>query len=222
MPSARVEPPATARVEPQVAGLASSPSTAPSAAHTVPATETVAATTQPSVPAVPVAPLQPTASASPLTVTLAMPAPATPAPATPQAAFAAQVSPTLFTLAGAKAGEHVMTINVAPDNLGPVTVRAHVTVDTVRVELFAPTDAGRDALRAILPDLRRDLAGSGLHTNLELSSHNEASDSGSDPSRQKTPAPHARVPLEREGEPAAEPGTRPHRIPSTSTIDVLA
>ncbi len=63
-----------------------------------------------------------------------------------------------------------MTVHVTPDNLGPVTVRAHVGGEGVRVELFAPTDAGRDALRSILPELRRDLGGAGLSGTLDLSS----------------------------------------------------
>ncbi len=66
-----------------------------------------------------------------------------------------------------------MTVHVTPDTLGPVTVRAHVGAEGVRVELFAPTDAGRDALRAILPDLRRDFSGSGLSGSLDLSSQNQ-------------------------------------------------
>ncbi|MGN6759985.1 MAG: flagellar hook-length control protein FliK [Leifsonia sp.] len=68
-----------------------------------------------------------------------------------------------------------MTVHVTPDTLGPVTVRAHVGSEGVRVELFAPTDAGRDALRAILPDLRRDLSGAGLSGTLDLSSQSQPS-----------------------------------------------
>jgi len=72
----------------------------------------------------------------------------------------------------------VLTLSVTPDNLGPVTVRAHVSAAGVRVELFAPNDMGRDALRAILPDLRRDLAGTGMNANLQLSSNNQPTGSG--------------------------------------------
>jgi flagellar hook-length control protein FliK len=71
-----------------------------------------------------------------------------------------------------------MTLSVTPDNLGPVTVRAHVSAAGVRVELFAPNDMGRDALRAILPELRRDLAGTGMNANLQLSSNNHPTGSG--------------------------------------------
>lgn len=101
---------------------------------------------------------------------------ATAAPSSPQPqTLGAQLARPVFTLAAAGRGEHVMTVHVTPDNLGPVTVRAHVGVDGVRVELFAPTDAGRDALRAILPDLRRDLGSTGLTGTLDLSSQNQPS-----------------------------------------------
>jgi flagellar hook-length control protein FliK len=66
-----------------------------------------------------------------------------------------------------------MTLSVTPDDLGPVTIRAHVGADGVRVELFAPNDAGREALRAILQDLKRDLASAGLGADLDLSSQNQ-------------------------------------------------
>ncbi|GAA1136067.1 hypothetical protein GCM10009672_01250 [Nesterenkonia lutea] len=65
-------------------------------------------------------------------------------------------------LASGPAGEKVLTVNIAPENLGPVTVRANITGDAMRIELFTPQDAGREALRGMLTDLRRDLAGLGL------------------------------------------------------------
>lgn len=96
-----------------------------------------------------------------------------------------------------------MTVHVTPDTLGPVTVRAHVGTDGVRVELFAPTDGGRDALRAILPDLRRDLNGAGLSGSLDLSSQNQpqADDQRNAESRQGSGATASRA------EPAADPRT---------------
>ncbi|MEB0305800.1 hypothetical protein QN345_10850, partial [Cryobacterium sp. 10I1] len=66
---------------------------------------------------------------------------------------------------------------VNPDNLGPVIVRAHIGGSAIRVELFAPTDLGRDALRAILPELRRDLAQGGTDTRLDLSGNSQPDDS---------------------------------------------
>jgi flagellar hook-length control protein FliK len=156
----------------------------------------------PALSATPIAPAAPAASV----------APAQPVPLAPQ------VAAPLFTLIGAKPGEHVLTIKVTPDNLGPVTVRAHVTADNVRVELFAPNDAGRDALRAILPDLRRDLAGSGLNANLDLSSQNQAPDP-------EAPVPDAqRERRSTDGDPTTDQPTdaRPRTFGSTSIIDVLA
>jgi hypothetical protein len=76
----------------------------------------------------------------------------------------------VFTLASAGRGEHTVTVAVNPENLGPVTVQAHISASGVRVELFAASPDGRDVLRQILPDLKRDLAGSGLNATLDLSS----------------------------------------------------
>lgn len=136
------------------------------AGEAVPAAATSSPVTPPGAPAVAPAPTVQLVSpaASPAVSPAAQP---TPAP------LAAQVAAPLFTLAAAGRGEHVLTISVTPDSLGPVTVRAHVTGEGVRVELFAPTDLGRDALRAILPELRRDLAGAGLGGTLDLSQQNE-------------------------------------------------
>lgn len=63
-----------------------------------------------------------------------------------------------------------MTVHVTPENLGPVTVRAVITGDDVRIEMFAPSETGREALRQILTELRRDIAGAGLAAALDLSS----------------------------------------------------
>lgn len=142
------------------------------AAPTAPRTEPLPA----SAPAV-AAPAQATPAVAPQPP--AATAPVAPAPAPAPAAHTAtptldtQLARPVFTLATAGRGEHVMTVHVTPDTLGPVTVRAHVGTEGVRVELFAPTDAGRDALRAILPDLRRDFSGSGLSGSLDLSSQNQ-------------------------------------------------
>ncbi|WP_104128463.1 flagellar hook-length control protein FliK [Cryobacterium sp. Y57] len=135
----------------------------------------------------------------------------------------AQIMKPLFSLATAAPGEHVLTISVSPDNLGPVTVRAHVTGEGIRVELFAPTDLARDALRVILPDLRRDLAGSGLSAQLNLSSDSQAGDpsatrqprSEADGRNSDARSPDGRAPdIPRE--------QRPPQFGSTHTIDVLA
>ncbi len=97
----------------------------------------------------------------------------------PQPALTPQLAAPLFSLATAAPGEHVMTLRVAPDDLGPLTVRAHIDAAGVRIELFAPGDAGRDAVRHVLPELRRSLEDSGA--SLSLSSQNSPPDAGKDP-----------------------------------------
>src|SRR5439155_9100460 len=72
--------------------------------------------------------------------------------------LAAQLAPPITALAAAAAGEHVVTVRVTPENLGLVTIHAHVAEGSMKVELFAADSRGRDALAGMLPDLRRDLA----------------------------------------------------------------
>lgn len=93
-----------------------------------------------------------------------------PTAATPRA-VAAQVSPAVVSIAQRPAGTHQLTMTVNPESLGPVTVRAHISQrGEVQVELLGATDAGRDALRTIAADLRRDLAAVMPNATLSLSS----------------------------------------------------
>ena len=137
--------------------------------------------------------------------TIALPA-STPTP------LAAQVVRPLFTLAAAGAGEHTLSISVTPDNLGPVLVRAQISAGSMRLELFAPTDAAREALRLILPDLRRDLAGGGLPASLDLSSRSQPGDPGQSGAQDRAAAG--------QGNPGhgADAG-RPHDRPRTAVPD---
>ena len=64
-----------------------------------------------------------------------------------------------------------MTLQVTPEDLGPMTVRAHIDAAGVRIELFAPGDAGREAIRGILPELRKELADAGFGASLDVSEH---------------------------------------------------
>ncbi|MET3809245.1 flagellar hook-length control protein FliK [Arthrobacter sp. UYEF3] len=111
-------------------------------------------------------------------------APQATAPA-PQPALQPQLAKPLFTLAGAPHGQHIMTLKVTPEDLGPLTVRAHIDGAGVRIELFAPGDTGREALRGILPELRKELANSGFGASLDVSDHNgppgRGQDRGQDP-----------------------------------------
>ncbi|MDQ1528545.1 MAG: flagellar hook-length control protein FliK [Actinomycetota bacterium] len=98
---------------------------------------------------------------------------APPVAATPQS-LADQLVRPILTLQTAPTGSHVLTINVAPESLGPVTVQAHLSSDGIRVELIAPTDQAREALKAILPDLKRDLSQGGMNATLSVAEHGGA------------------------------------------------
>lgn len=143
--------------------------------------------------------------------------------------FAAQLARPMISLAAGPPGEHVVTVRVTPENLGPVTVRAHIGSDGVRIELFAPTDVGRAAVHAVLPDLRRDLAGTGLEASLDLS------DRGAPPHDPATPedAGHRGPGGRRDDMPAGGSGAAPAalrtpapaHLPSlipSARLDVLA
>ncbi|RAN78757.1 hypothetical protein B5P43_16280 [Bacillus sp. SRB_336] len=109
----------------------------------------------------------------PATQPAAAPALAASAATAPQAApppLTEQLARPIFQLATGQAGQRVMTVQVVPQSLGPVTVSAHLGADGLRIELAAATDAGRDGLRLILTELRRDLAGQGVASSLSLSS----------------------------------------------------
>jgi flagellar hook-length control protein FliK len=81
-----------------------------------------------------------------------------------------QLSGQLTSLRQLPHGEHVLTLTVNPETFGPVRVIAHITHDGVSLQLFGASDQARAALKDALPDLRRDLAGTGLQSSLELGS----------------------------------------------------
>ena len=102
-------------------------------------------------------------------------------PAQPPAPLATQLSGQLMSLRQLPQGDHVMTLTVNPDTFGPVRVVAHISADGVHLELFGASEQARAALRAALPDLRRDLAGAGLDSRLDL-----GAESNSDGRQQST------------------------------------
>ncbi|WP_395640956.1 flagellar hook-length control protein FliK, partial [Pseudolysinimonas sp.] len=125
-------------------------------------------------------------------------------------------------------GTHVVTVHVTPDELGPVTVRAVVTDGALDVQLTVSTDAARDALRAILPDLRRDLSSGGAPAQLQLAdaaSDGPAADRGST-ERQAERGTDGRTRGGRadSGTSSAEPAaaSRPVLAPGHTALDVLA
>jgi flagellar hook-length control protein FliK len=117
-----------------------------------------ASTTTATPPAQPATSVAPTVAASPVA---AQSAPA----------LLDQIARPIFTLRSAAPGEHVLTLNVAPEAIGPVTVRAHIGSGDLRVQLIAPNDESSAALNAILPDLKRDLAQGGINASVTIHQH---------------------------------------------------
>ncbi len=66
-------------------------------------------------------------------------------------------------------GVHRLTVNLHPVDLGPVQVIAEIRNGAVNVQLSGATDAGNEALRNAMDDLRRELEQSGFsNTTLDL------------------------------------------------------
>lgn len=154
----------------------------------------------------------------------ATPGAATPGPQADPAKLLPQVSGPLFSLAAGEPGRHVMTLRLSPEDLGPLTVRAHIDGAGVRIELFAPGEAGREAVRSILPELRRGLGESGFGASLDLSEHNAPADAGASGSdaRDRRPAGSPALPRGSDGEPVRLPRTAvvlPRS--STTSLDIL-
>lgn len=172
--------PGTALAEGSTSGIArteTAPAAASAAAPGAPPADALAATGN-AAAATPVS--QPTSSAA------AAPQPAAPAAPQPGATLQPQLAKPLFTLAGAPQGQHIMTLQVTPEDLGPMTVRAHIDAAGVRIELFAPGDAGREAIRGILPELRKELADAGFGASLDVSEHSGPGNTARDGTGQDT------------------------------------
>lgn len=136
----------------------------------------------------------------------------------------------IASLAAGPNGERTLSVNIAPEALGPITVKAVLGGEGIRMELSAPTDAGREALRAMLPELRRELAATGsgtimLSTGTDSSStpggHTGSQNAGGGDARSFTgaPAPGLRT----RGEPAPETPGRETTLAlhDTSHLDVM-
>lgn len=201
----------TPRVQPPTGTASLRPTAAPAPA----------ATDGRSDPLVPAAPLAvqstPSAPAAPVA------APAQPAaPAAPP--LQQQLAAPVITLARADNGDHTVIVRVAPDDLGPVTVHARVSDSGVHIELFAPNDAGRDAIRQVLPDLRRDVNATTANGSVSVSDQNapSADSSGrerawSAPRDTVESRPHAQA----EETPVPSAGTRPSAIASAHALDIV-
>jgi flagellar hook-length control protein FliK len=59
-------------------------------------------------------------------------------------------------------GSHQLTLRLAPEHLGPVTVTAAVRAGTVHLSLVPGTGAGHEALRGAVAELQADLTAAGF------------------------------------------------------------
>uniref|UniRef100_UPI0021D7D258 flagellar hook-length control protein FliK n=1 Tax=Cellulomonas sp. RIT-PI-Y TaxID=3035297 RepID=UPI0021D7D258 len=103
--------------------------------------------------------------------------------------LAGKIAEQLPGLKAAGPGRHVLSLTVTPEHFGKVQVVAHIGPESVRVELVGATDAARDSLRAALPDLRRDLAQSGLSSDVQLGDPGSGSADDRGASQQATRSP---------------------------------
>jgi hypothetical protein len=115
---------------------------------------------------------QPAAPAAPAAG--APPPAATPTPLPPAAAqLAMRIAPLRLDADGI----HRLTVNLHPADLGPVQVVAEIRNGDISVQLTGSTDAGTDAIRNALDDLRRELEDSGFgNCTLDLRQGNAQQD----------------------------------------------
>jgi flagellar hook-length control protein FliK len=101
------------------------------------------------------------APAAPVAVTTAV-APTAAPDRTPS--HAAQLAQHIVPLKNGVDGVHRLTVHLNPVDFGPISVTAEVRNGEIHVQLAGATDAGREALRAALPELRQELEQSGTST----------------------------------------------------------
>ncbi|GAA0418616.1 flagellar hook-length control protein FliK [Actinoplanes campanulatus] len=90
------------------------------------------------------------------------PAPQAPPPATPSP-YAAQLATRIIPLRLDADGVHRLTVHLHPADLGPVQVVAEIRNGDINVRLTGGTEAGTEALRQSLDDLRRQLNEAGFN-----------------------------------------------------------
>ena len=122
------------------------------------------------------APAAGVATAAPTTTA---PVPALPAPSinAPRPVHVAhQVATQVAVLATAPNGVHTMTIQITPDNLGPIQVQVTLVDGVVDMSVLTALEVGRDTIAQAAPELRRYLEAVGLTcNNVEVDLDNDQS-----------------------------------------------
>ncbi len=123
-----------------------------------------------------------------------------PAPSGAAPAPAAQVLAHLVPLRRGPDGVHRLTVHLHPEELGQISIIAELRRGDLSVRLAGATEAGREALRVALPELRRELSDAGFGSST-LDLMRDAPEHGP-PGRQQPTLP-------RPGNETARPGGDP-------------
>ncbi|MFC0249939.1 hypothetical protein ACFFIO_15635 [Citricoccus parietis] len=177
-PAAAATAPATATASVTATATASATRSTPASQQSSPASATAGSQSTTTAPAAPITAAPITAAAVPATAaTATVPAPSaeSAAPAPSVRAWTVQQLSTPVVQAAGRAvslpdGTHLATVRISPEALGPVTLEATSRDGAIRLEITAATEAGRENLRVVLTELRRELAAAQPGATLELSS----------------------------------------------------
>lgn len=172
-----------------------------------------AAEPAPVVKAAPVM-IDPATAPAPATPVTEVHAPEAPAPASrPAPPPATQVAMQIMPLREGPDGVHRLTVHLNPVDLGPVSVVAEVRDGSVHLQLSGMEDGAHDALRAALPELRKELEDGGF-SSCTLDLTREGPQGRQEHQNRTLPGPGRRtpamedVPLPEEQPQPSRPGSR--------------
>ncbi|MCA2213708.1 flagellar hook-length control protein FliK [Wangella sp. NEAU-J3] len=120
-------------------------------------------------------------------------------------------------------GVHRLTVNLHPADLGPVQVVAEIRNGTINVQLSGSTDAGTDALRNAMDELRRELEQSGFgDTTLDLRQGSNQQEQQREQVRPAWNNDRGRSTVTAAPEPVTVPNVRPTDPSSDGRLDIQA
>jgi flagellar hook-length control protein FliK len=128
-------------------------------------------------------------------------------PGTPANQIAAVVAPLKLDADGI----HRLSINLHPADLGPVNIIAELRNGDIHIQLSGATAAGREALQAALPDLRRELQDAGFDaSSFDMTQHSPRDGQAQQQFAQQAPRSATRTP----GQPAKGSAPEPQATPA--------
>jgi flagellar hook-length control protein FliK len=120
-------------------------------------------------------------------------------------------------------GVHRLTVHLHPVDLGPVQVVAEIRNGDISLQLTGSTDAGTDALRDSLGDLRRELEDSGFgNCTLDLRQGTAQQEQARQQFAAAGWAGRGGTGSARADTPTAEPATTVRRTPGSGRLDIHA